>query len=518
MAAKFFSGGENFARKADRQFIAAVERDVSISPVEAERLAEIAAIVTDCSGTGQLVNTVHPNFAGDYATSNSDHFYTAPTWAPAMKAQQPGTDQGMIVIGANRGDARVFYSSGQTPIFNAVEIDQVLSVPPGAALSVWQDTNVVISINPGSPTVFMSGLLKNNAQTDFAMIPCPNDVAPNWAYVMSAGPTMTGTGGSLMNVRVSVTGNTCVIVYRIWVRGTVASTTTWTSSNWAIVDGSTFAMTSVQTPTWQFYGSLAAASNAFAIELCSTDGSDAQITCELFPGASGGDPSPATIIQTVPSECILLAAPVSWWGTVASVMGNQIMLGAQEIITCTASQFNNQGTVVAGKLSKGCNLSYVIPQSDFFVSISQIPRNTMTGALKDGASGFHIPDFTDRGAGAYDITQDDVRYYLFRSTPNGTNPLPTMLLRVYSNVSYGVTSQIIPTFPVEPVPHVYALFAILSAIDTMGTNEGHLRKLFDQAKRLKNWILSPAGRKTIGQGFGIAKDVAKFVAPIVGLL
>jgi hypothetical protein len=261
-------------------------------------------------------------------------------------------------------------------------------------------------------------------------------------------------------------------------------------------------------------------STGLAIELCSTDGTEGYFTVEMFPGASGGTSGAfSNIIATGLAETTLVSAPVSWWSTVASVMGDQLMLGAQEIITCTASDFNNQGTVVAGKLSKGANLSYSQPASDFFTTLSQMPRNNMTGALKHGASGFHVPDFTDRGSGAYDVTRDDVRYYVFRTTPaSDTAVSPTMELKVYSNVSYGVTSQIIPTFPVEPVPHVYALFAILSAINTMGTNEGHLKELFNQAKSVVSFILSPEGRKIIGEGIDVAKQVAKIVGPALATL
>jgi hypothetical protein len=325
--------------------------------------------------------------------------------------------------------------------------------------------------------------------------------------------------GDLMNLRIKVSANTCTCVYRIWVRESVSG---WLSGPWQLVEGDTYPLSFASPTPW--YNVVAAGpppetSTALAIELCSTDGTEGYFTVELFPGASGGsDTGNPQIIESNLAETTLISAPISWWNTIASVMGNQLMLGAQEIITCTASDFNNQGTVVAGKLSKGANLSYSEPASDFFTTLSQMPRNNMTGALKHGSSGFHVPDFTDRGSGAYDITRDDVRYYVFR-TPKVSGQLPpAMELKVYSNVSYGVTSQIIPTFPVEPVPHVYALFAILSAINTMGTNEGHLKELFNQAKSLVSFILSPEGRKIIGEGISVAKDVAKIVGPALATL
>jgi hypothetical protein len=506
--------------KADRRFVTAVSRDVSITSTEAERLAELAAVITDCAGTGQLRSIVHPNFAGDYATSNSDHEYFIPNWGPSNKGQVATTDLGMIVIGANRGEARVFYTAEIAPTVNTAEIDQVLSIPPGAVINVSGAEAFTISIPANTTTTFMTGLLESNNAPRAAFLPAPNTSSPNWAYVINAALAMSGSvvTGDLMNVRVKINGNTCICVYRVWVR---QSTGVWTNSPWMLVEGDTYPLSSTSPVPW--YNTAAGGattSTGFAIELCSTDGTDAYVTVELFPGYSGGtdDLTYPNIIAGQIAETTLVAAPISWWSTVASVMGEQIMLGAQEIITCTASQFNNQGTVVAGKLSKGANLSYAEPASDFFTTLSQMPRNNMTGALKHGASGFHIPDFTDRGVGAYDVTRDDVRYYCFRTTPVAGSPPPTMELKVYSNVSYGVTSQIIPTFPVEPVPHVYALFSILSAINTMGTNEGHLQGLLDQARRLKNWILSPGGRKTIGEGVGIAKDVAKFVGPALATL
>jgi hypothetical protein len=505
--------------RADRRFVAAVSRDVSITSTEAERLAEIAAVITDCSGTGQLRSVVHPNFAGDYATSNSDHEYFIPSWGPSYKGQQNTSDLGMIVIGANRGEARVFYTAEVAPSVNTAEIDQVLSIPPGAVINVNGAEAFNISIPANTTTTFLTGLLESNNAPEAAFLPAPNTSSPNWAYMVNASIAMSGNPatGDLMNVRVKVNANTCVCVYRVWVR---QSNNVWSSSPWMLIEGDTYPLSAASPVPW--YNTAAGApftSTGIAIELCSTDGTNAYVTVELFPGSSGGsDATNPFIIAGSIAETTLVAAPVSWWSTVASVMGEQIMLGAQEIITCTASQFNNQGTVVAGKLSKGANLSYAEPASDFFTTLSQMPRNNMTGALKHGASGFHIPDFTDRGVGAYDVTRDDVRYYCFRTTPVAEQPPPTMELKVYSNISYGVTSQIIPTFPVEPVPHVYALFSILSAINTMGTNEGHLQGLLDQARRLKNWILSPGGRKTIGEGVGIAKDVAKFVGPALATL
>jgi len=506
--------------KSDRKFIAAVQRDVSITPAEAERLAEVAAIVTDCSGTGQLCHVVHPNFAGDYAVSNSDHQYFNPAWQNAIKSQVAGVggDQGMIVVGANRGEDRVFYTSPSNPQLNTAEIDQVLSVPPGAVINVTGAGVRTINVPANATTTFVTGFLRSNNAPQIAVLPSPNTSAPTWAYNVKASAAMSGliATGDLMNVRARVSGNTCTIVYRTWVR----NNNVWTPSLWNIVEGDNQPLTSTSVVPW--YNAATGApdtTDGIAFELCSTDGSDAYMILEFFPGYPGGtDGTQPFIIDTQPVETTLLAAPVSWWNTVASVMGDQLMLGAQEIITCTASQFNNQGTVVAGKLSKGANLSYAEPASDFFNTLSQMPRNNMTGALKFGASGFHIPDFTDRGVGSYDITRDDVRYYVFRTTPAVGGPPPTMELKVYSNVSYGVTSQIIPTFPVEPMPHVYALFAILSAINVMSTNEGHLQSLFDQAKRLKNWILSPGGRKTIGEGVGVAKDVAKFAGPLLASL
>jgi hypothetical protein len=505
--------------KADRRFVSAVSRDVSITSTEAERLAEIAAVITDCAGTGQLRSVVHPNFAGDYATSNSDHEYFIPSWGPSNKGQQATSDLGLIVIGANRGEARVFYTAEVAPSVNTAEIDQVLSIPPGAVINVDNGQNFTISIPANTTTTFMTGLLESNNAPEAAFLPAPNTSSPNWAYIINAAQAMSGdpSSGLLMNVRVRVNGNTCICVYRVWVR---QSNSLWSSSAWMLVEGDIYPLsTATNTPWYNVVAGAPYTSTGLAIELCSTDGTNAYVTVELFPGSDGGDDtSTPFIIAGSIAETTLVSAPVSWWSTVASVMGEQIMLGAQEIITCTASQFNNQGTVVAGKLSKGANLSYAEPASDFFTTLSQMPRNNMTGALKHGASGFHVPDFTDRGVGAYDVTRDDVRYYCFRTTPVAGSPPPTMELKVYSNISYGVTSQIIPTFPVEPVPHVYALFVILSAINTMGTNEGHLQGLLDQARRLKNWILSPGGRKTIGEGVGIAKDVAKFVGPALATL
>jgi hypothetical protein len=515
---------EYFVEKADRRFIQAVERDVSITQCEAERLAEIAAVITDCSGTGQLKSVVHPNFSGDYATSNSDHEYFTPSWAPSNKSQTATSDLGMIVIGCNRGEDRVFYTSPIAPGLNTAEIDQVLSVPPGAVITVNGAEAFNIAVPSSATTAFMTGLLRSNNAPEIAILPAPNTASPNWAYVIDAALTMSGlaASGDLMNVRVKVSANTCTCVYRIWVRESVSG---WLSGPWQLVEGDTIPLAYGGSTPWYNIAAttgpdpILETSTGFAIELCSTDGTEGYFTVELFPGASGGsDATYPNIIATGLAESTLVSAPISWWNTVASAMGYQLMLGAQEIITCTASQFNNQGTVVAGKLSKGANLSYSEPASDFFTTLSQMPRNNMTGALKQGASGFHIPDFTDRGAGAYDVTRDDVRYYVFRTTPVAGSPPPTMELKVYSNISYGVTSQIIPTFPVEPVPHVYALFAILSAINTMGTNEGHLKELFNQAKSLVGFILSPEGRKIIGEGIDVAKQVAKIVGPALATL
>jgi hypothetical protein len=504
------------AARADRRFIQAVERDVSISQVEADRLAEIAAVITDCSGTGQLRSVVHPNFAGDYATSNSDHTYFTPSWGPAIKSQVATADLGMVVIGDNRGEERVFYTAPSAPSLNTAEIDQVLSIPGGAVIQVAATEAFTITVPSSATTVFLTGLLRSNNAPETAVLPAPNTASPNWAYIVNAAQNMSGSEvtGEMMNIRMSVTANTCKCVYRVWVR---ESESGWLSSQWAIVEYDTQILSSTSSTPW--YNVAAAApetSTAFAIEMCSTDGTDAYVIAELFPGISDGTGAGfPNIIATSVAETTLVGAPISWWETVASVMGNQIMLGAQEIITCTASDFNNQGTVVAGKLTKGANLSYSNPASDFFSTLSQMPRNNMTGALKHGSSGFHIPDFTDRGVGAYDITRSDVRYYVFRTTPVAGSPPPTMELKVYSNISYGVTSQIIPTFPVEAVPHVYALFAILGAINTMGTNDGHLQSLLNQAKRLAGWIVSPEGRKVIGGGIDIGKNMYKVVEPLI---
>jgi hypothetical protein len=475
-----------------------------------------------------LKSVVHPNFAGDYATSNSDHEYFTPTWAPANKSQSATTDLGIIVIGTNRGEDRVFYTSPLAPGLNTAEIDQVLSVPAGAVITVDGAEAFTIAVPSSATTAFMTGLLRSNNAPEIAILPAPNTASPNWAYVMDAGVTMSGdpTVGTLMNVRVKVTANTCTCVYRIWVRqsgGSAPIFTGWGAGPWQLVEGDTIPLSATSPTPWTNITAtgVLGTSTGFAIELCSTDGTEGYFTVEMFPGASGGSDTGVfnNIIATGLAETTLVSAPVSWWSTVASVMGDQLMLGAQEIITCTASDFNNQGTVVAGKLSKGANLSYSQPASDFFTTLSQMPRNNMTGALKHGASGFHIPDFTDRGSGAYDVTRDDVRYYVFRTTPSSDTAVsPTMELKVYSNVSYGVTSQIIPTFPVEPVPHVYALFAILSAINTMGTNEGHLKELFNQAKSVVSFILSPEGRKIIGEGIDVAKQVAKIVGPALATL
>jgi hypothetical protein len=510
---------ETVVAKIDRKFVQSVEKDVSISVAEADRLAEIAAVVTDCAGTGQLRSVVHPNFAGDYATSNSDHTYFIPNWGYAVKEQAATAELGMIVVGMNRGESRVAYTSDITPSLNTAEIDQVLSIPPGANISVNSTEAFSIDVPSSSTTVYLTGLLKSNNAPESAVIPSPGSQAPNWSYLMNASPDMSGldSTGALMNLRLKVTANTCICVYRPWVR---RATSGWLSGNWQLVEGDTVALDSTSPTPW--IGSTTSPldyANAFAIELCSTDGTDAYVTCELFPGYSGAEPViTPNIIDLVAAESTLIVAPVSWWSTVSSVMGQQLMLGAQEIITCTASDFNNQGTVVAGKLSKGANISYSEPASDFFSTLSQMPRNNMTGALKFGASGFHIPDFTDRGAGAYDLTRDDVRYYVFRTTPVGTSPPPTMELKVYSNVSYGVTSQIIPTFPVEPVPHVYALFAILGAINCMATNEFHLGSLFNQAKKVKDFVTSPTGRKVIGTGLNVGKEASKYIGPAMGAL
>jgi hypothetical protein len=424
----------------------------------------------------------------------------------------------MIIIGDNRGEERVFYTAPSAPALNTAEIDQVLSIPGGAVIQCNGALAFTITVPSSATTVFMSGLLRSNNAPETAVLPAPNTASPNWAYIINAAIDMSGSDitGDLMNIRVRVSANTCTCVYRVWVR---ESTSGWLSGPWNIVEGDTQILDAASPTPW--YNIAAAGpppetSTGLAIELCSTDGTDAYVVTELFPGISAGnDATFPNIIATSVAETTLVGAPISWWPNVASVMGDQLMLGAQEIITCTASDFNNQGTVVAGKLSKGANLSYSQPASDFFTTLSQMPRNNMTGALKFGSSGFHIPDFTDRGVGAYDITRSDVRYYIFRTTPVAGSPPPTMELKVYSNISYGVTSQIIPTFPVEAVPHVYALFAILGAINTMGTNEGHLQSLLNQARRLAGWIVSPEGRKVIGGGIDIGKSMAKVIEPLI---
>jgi hypothetical protein len=469
--------------------VVAAAADEWVSAREAQVLAAMAEVICDPLDNSSRCDSHHPNAAGALVHTASAPMTLAGNYNYSVDNATVSTNAiGSIVLATNNGANRLLVtapSDTSVPNVSRFAAAMTTEIPGGGSYT----GGVYV---PGPVTCFHGGVLYDaSGATNFCMLPAlsSNASGPPVAYMVYLDGYSSGTPTSIV-VQITPAALPTLVFYRCWYQ----SGGLWTQSAWTAVGGAGVSYTN--------------APNVFAVAVelsCTVEVSVNAVVTIIAGGLT------TNAIAMTNCELFLQPIAVPWWYNID--FRNFITLAAGEVITCTGTDLTAGGDIAVGVPGYGTYPGNLPSGANYYQAISGLVRNKYIGNLKFGGSAFHVPKIEDRLVYKGCIYLNDWRIYAIRSTT-----VPTFQIKMDSSFDVTTNSPALHPLPVPMVPHFEALYAALSALERCGDNRDHLKWLKSQAKRLKNWVTSPEGRKVLAEGVDVAKKVGTLAASLAPLL